>query len=145
MKSLFVDLLLGLLLLGILSKFYTSAYATSLTTFGGSALLSLSHISLLFVLFYGLTIFAVNILVGASFIFVRNGIYLEAKLPEILLILLIPNLIFYLVTVLLSLSFMSLSYLSRSDKFVTYLGQLAGSIERTIPMLIGGLIVWRFN
>ena len=145
MTLLFIDLLLGLLLLGILNKFYTSAYAIPLTSFGGNALFGSIQTSWLFLLLFGSIVLAINVLVGAGFIIIRNTIHPEAKLLEILLILLIPNLIFYLAALLQSRSLMSLPYLSLSDKHITYLGQLAALIERTIPLLIGGLVVWQFN
>ena len=141
MIPLFIDLLLGLLLLGILSK-NTSAYAIPFTSFGGNALLRLFQISW-FLLLYGSIVLTINVLVGAGFIIIRNTIDPEASLLEILLILLVPNLVFYTIALLQSLSFVSLPYLSSSDKYITYLGQLAALLERTAPLLIGGLIVWR--
>lgn len=143
LKSLFLDFFLGLLILAILSRFYTSSYAAPFTTYGGSAILGLSQVSWRFVLSYGLIIFIVNVLVGVGFTLLHNYFYSGTKLLDILLIFLLPNLIFYIYTVLQSLKLQSLPYLSRSDNYITYFGQIGIFIEHTTPLIVGGLIALR--
>ena len=83
MMMLLIDLLLGLLLLAILYKSHTSAYATPLTSFGGKALFGLFTTSWLFVLLFGSITLTINVVFGASLIIIRNALYTEAKLLEI--------------------------------------------------------------
>lgn len=145
LKSLFFDFFLGLLILGILGRFYTSSYAAPFTTYGGSAILGLSQVSWLFLLLYGLMIFIINILIGMGFTLMHNYLYPGIKILDVLLIFLLPNLIFHLYTGLQSLKFPSLTDLSQSNSYLTYLGQLAIFIEHTTPLIIGGLIVWKLS
>lgn len=151
LKPLFLDLALGILLFVILNKFYTSSYAAPFTSYGSSALVDFfgisctSDISFIFVFFYGLAIFIVNIFVGAAFIFLYTWLNPGINILDILLILCIPNLSFYLSSIIQSLFlFKSLSYLSFSDKLITCIGQLLVFLERTVPMAIGGFASWQF-
>lgn len=140
LELLFFDFLLGLLLLVIKSRVYTSSFAAPFTIYGGSALLGSSQVSWVFLLLYGLTIFIVNVLIGASLMILRNWLHSGTTLLEIFLIFLIPNLVVYIYN-----ASQALQYISLLGNYTSYLGQLAIFIEHTAPLLVGGFIVWKLS
>lgn len=99
LNSLLLDFLIGSLIFVIIDRLYPSsdaAYAAPITIYGGSALIGSSQVSLGFLFVYGFIIFMMRLLSGAGFIVLRNWLYSEATLMEIMSIFLIPNLILFI-------------------------------------------------
>lgn len=142
--SLFLDIILGLTLFFLLSKYCKFMFSFPMTILFSDSFkylssessenLTMEHIRFYIIYFLVVCIYFLSF--GAITIFLRHLLPVELLLWEVLLILLVPNLIFFIIS-------FPLDQL-HSFHFKDFILNLFILIERTSFMSIGGVSIYYF-